>query len=137
MKSPLRRPRPSITLELFGVMTTVLVVSLIMDVGASDRFLRATGKELVADQERAATEIVKQSDEALESQGEAHLQMVLNDRATQLDKAFSEIASIVNLLATSAERLEESPENARDVKLVSAEEFHDKARRPADFGPEK
>ncbi|HUR27418.1 MAG TPA: ATP-binding protein [Planctomycetota bacterium] len=137
MKSPLRRPRPSLTLELFGVMTIVLVISLVLVVASSDRFLRAIGRELIADQERAATEIVEQSVEALEKQGEAHLEVVLKDRAEQLDKVFSEIASEVNLLALSAERLEQAPEDARDVALVSSAEFRDKARRPADFGPEK
>jgi len=137
VKSPLRRPRPSLTLELFGVMTIVLVVSLVLVVLSSDRFLRKTGEELLEDQKRGATEIVEQSVAALESQGEAHLEVVLRDRATQLDKVFTEIASIVNLLAASAERLQNAPEEARDVSLVSTIEFRDPARRPADFVDEK
>jgi signal transduction histidine kinase len=118
-------------------MSIVLVISLVLVVTFSARFLRATGKELVRDQERASQEIVEQSVAALEEQGEAHLEMVLRDRATRLDRAFAEIASIVNLLASSAERLQESPEEARDVHLVSTEAFRSKETRPADFVPEK
>lgn len=118
-------------------MTIVLVISLVLVVTSSDRFLRAIGRELVADQERAATEIVEQSVEALERQGELHLEVVLKDRAAQLDVVFAEIASMVNLLAASAERLQATPEEARDVALVSSEQFRDRSLRPADFGPEK
>ena len=137
MKSPLRKPRPTITLELFGAMTVMLVISLVLVVTSSDRFLRATGAELVLDQDRAAKEIVEQSVKALETQGEANLEMVLRDRAAQLDMAFEEIASMVSLLAASAERLQETPEDAHDVALIGSEEFRDPAKRPWDFGPEK
>jgi len=115
-------------------MSIILVISLVLIVTFSARFLRATGKELVQDQERASQEIVEQSVKALEEQGEAHLEMVLRDRATRLDAAFEEIASIVNLLASSAERLQEAPEEAKDVALVSTEAFRSKTTRPADFG---
>src|SRR5687767_3277971 len=135
MKSPFRRPRPSITLELFSVMTIVLVISLVLVTTASSNFLRDTGEELVRDQDRVAKEINDQSVAALELQGEVNHEIVLQDRAAQLGKSFDEIASMVNLLAFSAERLLEHPEAATDVALVSSVDFRDKAKRAWDFGP--
>ena len=118
-------------------MAIVLVISLVLVVTGSSNFLRATGDELVQDQDRVAKEIIDQSVAALESQGEANLEVVLKDRARQPDMAFGEIAGQVSVLAASAERLLEFPEEARDVALVSSADFRDPGRRPWDFLPEK
>ena len=80
-----RRWRPSITLELLLVMTSVLLISLVLVVTASDQFLRGTGKALVQDQDRVAKEIIEHSVEALKKQGENGLSTAVRDKAKQLD----------------------------------------------------
>ena len=128
-----RRFRPSITIELFAVMSLVLVVSLLLVVAASDRFLRGTGRDLVKDQDRVAKEIVEQSVEALQRSGEQSLTTSVRDKAKQLDESFEAIERIVNLEAASAERLLVTPEEARDVSLVESTAFASPATYPKDF----
>lgn len=117
-------------------MSGVLLISLVMVVTASDRFLRETGKDLVQDQDRVATAIVEQSVQALERQGEQGLSTAVRDKARQLDESFEAIERIVNLEAASAERLLSTPEEAKDVSLIESAAFADPARRPKDFQQE-
>ncbi|HVO30903.1 MAG TPA: hypothetical protein VMV18_09205, partial [bacterium] len=132
-----RRPRPSITLELVLAMTSALLVSLLLVVLASDNFLRHTGKNLVADQDRVASEIVEQSVEALRRQGEQDLGTAVHDKSRELDEIFQGIERIVNFEAVTAERYLAAPEEAHDVQLVESVAFADPAKRPKDFLPEK
>ncbi len=135
-RPPRRRFRISLTLELMSVMSAALIVGLVLVIGASERFLRSTGAELIADQDRIASGILVQSAIALKEQAERTLAQVVRDKARQLDASFRGVERIVNLEVATSERLLASPEAAPDVTLVETTVFNDPRRRPGDFRPE-
>jgi signal transduction histidine kinase len=121
---------------LFTVMFGLLLLSLAVVVVASGRFLQNTSSELMQDQAKVAKDIVDQSVDALESQGESSLDRLVRDKAKALDQSFEEVERIVNFEALTAERLLADPEEAHDLALVSSADFADPARRPKDFKTE-